>query len=135
LLLTLILVHLANAHLALEHFDEAATVLDEGFSAVERTGERWAESELHRLRGQLLQQRGAMPGQAETCLRRAFDVAREQQAKSLELRAGTALAAHLQQQRRNREARALLSEVLAGWPMDFDSADLRDARALFAHLE
>lgn len=135
LLSTLILVNLANALLALEHFDEARTVLDEGFSAVERTGERWAESELHRLRGQLLQMRGATPGEAEACLRKGLDIAREQQAKSFELRASTALAAHLQNQDRNGEAKALLSETLGEWPMDFDSVDLRDARALFARLK
>ena len=133
LLLTLILVNLASAHLALEHFDEARAVLDEGFSAVERTGERWAESELHRLRGQLLQLRGA-PGHAEASLRKSFDIARDQQAKSFELRASTALAAHWQHLDRDGEAKALLSEVLAGWPTDLDSADLRDARALFAQL-
>jgi predicted ATPase len=133
LLSTLILVNLANAHLALEHFDDAQTVLDEGLSTVERTGERWAESELHRLRGQLLQLRGAQD-QAETFLRNAFDIAHDQQTKSFELRASTALAAHWQHLDRKGEAKALLSEVLAGWPADLDGADLRDARALFAQL-
>ena len=116
LLSTLILVNLANAHLALEHVDEARAVLDEGFSAVERTGERWAESELHRLRGQLLSSAARTSEQAETCLRKALDIARSQQAKSFELRAGTALAAHWQRHGQDGKAKSLLSEVLARWP-------------------
>ena len=83
LLLTLILVNLANAHLALGHIDEARAVLDEGFSAAERNGEHWAESELHRLRGQLAQIQGSTPAEAETWLRKALAIAREQQAKVL----------------------------------------------------
>ncbi len=134
LLLTLILVNLANAHLALGHIDEARTVIDEGFSAAERNGEHWAESELYRLRGQLLQLQGSTPEQAEACLRKAIAIAREQQAKAFELRASAALARDLQHQFRKDEAKALLSAALGKWSIQCDSVDLRDARELLAKL-
>ena len=104
LLLTPILANLASAHLALDHADEALAAIDEGLACVERNGERWAESELLRLRGQLFLTRGANHAQAEACLRKALDVARGQQAKSYELRAATALASHWRQQGKNGEA-------------------------------
>ena len=126
LLLTPILAHLASAQLALERVDEALAALDEGLTCIERDGERWAEAELHRIRGQVFRMREATPAQAEACLRKALDVARGQNAKSYELRAATALASHWQQQRRTGEARALLSEAIGSWPPDLDNADLRD---------
>jgi class 3 adenylate cyclase/tetratricopeptide (TPR) repeat protein len=134
LLLTLILVNLANAQLALGHIDEARTVLDEGFSAAERNGEHWAQSELCRLRGKLLQLQGSTPGQAESCLREAIAIARAQQAKAFELRASAALALHLQQHCRKDEAKAVLSDSLGEWPTELDSVDLSDARELLATL-
>lgn len=134
LLSTLIAVHLANAHLDLGHLDAARTVLAEGFGAVERTGERWAEAELHRLRGRLLQVENATPGEVEACLRTAIDIARRQRAKSFELRAHMALASHLQNQSRKGDARASLSEAVSAWPSELDTADLRDARELLANL-
>ncbi len=134
LLLTPILAHLASAQLALERVDEALAALDDGLTCIERDGERWAEAELHRIRGQLLRMREATPAHAEACLRKALDVARGQKAKSYELRAVTALASHWQQQGRIGEARAVLSQAIGSWPPDLDSADLRDARELFATL-
>ena len=132
LLLTLILVNLADAHLALGHIDEARTVINEGFSAAERNGEHWAESELYRLRGQLLQLQGSTPEQAEACLRKAIAIAREQQAKAFELRASAALARNLQHQCRKDEAKASLSAALDKWSIQWDSVDLRDAREFLA---
>ena len=134
LLLTLILVNLANAHLGLGHIDEARAVLDEGFSAVERNGEHWAESELHRLRGQSLQLQGSPPTQAEACLRKAIAIAREQHARAFEIRACVALARNLERQLRIDEAKALLSAALVEWPAGFESMDLRDARELLVSL-
>ena len=78
--------------------------------------------------------REATSAQAEACFRKALDVARDQQAKSYELRAATALASHWQQEGRNGEARALLSQAIGWWQPDLDSADLRDARELLAKL-
>jgi adenylate cyclase len=134
LLMTLIQANLASAQLALGHVDEGLAALDEGLACIERDGERWAEAELHRVRGQLFRRREAMPAQAEACLRKALEVARGQQAKSYELRAATALASHWQEQGRTGEAKAVLSQAIGAWPPDLDSADLRDARGLYATL-
>jgi predicted ATPase len=134
LLLTLVLANLASAHIAVEQVDEGLAAVDEGFACLERSGERWAESELHRLRGQLFAMREAKPAQAEACLRKALEVARGQRAGSYELRAATMLASHWHQQDRNAEAKALLSPVIETWPRDLNTPDLRDAREVFAML-
>ena len=110
-------------------------MLDEGFSAVERTGERWAESELHRLRGQLLQLRGERRGRPKRCLRRACESHVNSRRSLLNCVPARRLQHTCSIRTGNGEAKALLSEVLGEWPMDFDSADLRDARALFAKLD
>lgn len=135
LLLTQILVNLASAHLALGHIDEARTVLDEGFDAAARNGERWAESELHRLRGELLRRQGSAPEEAEACMRQAITIAREQQAKSFELRATMALASLVQQGDRKAEGKAWLAAAIGDWPMGMDTTDLRDARTLLAKFD
>jgi class 3 adenylate cyclase/tetratricopeptide (TPR) repeat protein len=134
LLSTLILVNLAKAYLAIGCLEEAQSVLEEGFRTVERTGERWAESELHRLRGQLWHQRGSTSERVEVSFRKALEIARSQQAKSFELRAVVSLAACWQQLNKNAAAKALLLEVLGDWPKDLDSADLREARLLLARV-
>lgn len=134
LLLTLIFANLASAQLDLERVDEALAAVDAGFRLLEQNGERWAESELHRIRGELVSLREANPAQAELHFRKALDVARGQHAKSYELRAAQALAAHWRQHGRNGEAEALLSQVIGSWAANFDSADLRDARKLLANL-
>ena len=134
LLLTPILANLASAHLALDHAEEALAAIDEGLACVERYGERWAESELLRARGQLFLTREANHAQGEACLLKSLDVARGQQAKSYELRAATALASHWRQQGKIGEGKAVLSQAIESWPPNLDSADLRDARELFARL-
>jgi adenylate cyclase len=106
-------------------------------------GERYYEAELHRQRGELLLLHAAKshPAQdsseqpeAETCFQRALDVARHQQAKSLELRAAMSLARLWQRQGKRVEARALLEEIY-GWVTEgFDTADLQEAQALLEVL-
>jgi tetratricopeptide (TPR) repeat protein len=133
LLLTLIFANLASAQLDLERVDEGLAAVDAGFRFLEQNGERWAESELHRIRGELVSVREANPAQAELHFRKALDVARGQHAKSYELRAAMALAAHCRQHGKMDEAKALLSQVIGSWPGNVDSADLRDARDLLAN--
>jgi class 3 adenylate cyclase/tetratricopeptide (TPR) repeat protein len=91
LLLTLISASLASAQLDLGQFDAAIKTVDAGFRLLEQNGERWVESELHRLRGDLALIHEANPAQAELHFRKALAVARDQGAKSYELRAATAL--------------------------------------------
>ena len=110
-----------------------ATVAD-ALAAAHTTGERWAEAELYRLRGNLLLLAGAPQAEVETWLQRALDVARRQEAKSLELRAAMSLSRLWHQQGKRKEAHDLLAEVYAWFTEGFGTADLQEAKALLEEL-
>jgi len=78
--------------------------------------------------------RGEVEDLAEESFRKAIDVARRQQAKSWELRAATSLSRLLQKQGKKDEARRMLSEIYNWFTEGFDTADLKDARALLDSL-
>jgi len=102
---------------------------------VDTTGERWYAPELYRLKGDLLlQQHADNQAEAETCFQQAITVAQNQQAKSLELRAATSLARLWQQQGKRQEAHDLLAPVYHWFTEGFDTADLKDAKALLEEL-
>ena len=110
---------------------------------MEQTGERYYEAELHRQRGELLLlcaaqsqpvQTNREQDEAEACFQHALDGARQQQAKSLELRAAISLSRLWQRQGRRAEARALLTEVYDWFTEGFDTVDLQEAKALLAEL-
>ena len=82
----------------------------------------------------LLRQPGRPHAEAETCLRRALDVARRQEAKSLELRAAMSLSRLWQQQGKRAEAHELLAPVYGWFTEGFDTADLQEARTLLEEL-
>ena len=110
-------------------------MLAEALTLVDTTGERWYEAELYRLKGALLlQQSSDNQAEAETCFQQAIDIARSQQAKSLELRAATSLARLWQQQGKRQEAHDLLAPVYNWFTEGFDTADLKDAKALLDAL-
>jgi hypothetical protein len=99
----------------------------------EECGERWWEAELYRLKGlHLLACRG--PQDAQTAFQQAIGVARQQQAKSLELRAATSLARLWAEEGRRAEARALLAPVDGWFTEGFDTPDLKEAKALLEEL-
>jgi predicted ATPase len=121
------------AHLG--HPDDGLQALAEAHTLVEQQEERWWEAEVHRLRGVLLlRQTGRPPAEAEAWLQRALDVARRQEAKSLELRAAISLARLWQQQGKRQEAYDLLAPVYHWFTEGFDTADLKDAKALLEEL-
>jgi predicted ATPase len=102
---------------------------------VEQHEERYWEAEVCRLRGVvLLQQPGTSQAEAETWFQRALDVARRQEAKSLELRAAMSLARLWQQQGKRAEALELLAPVYGWFTEGFDTADLQEAKALLEEL-
>ena len=102
---------------------------------LERQEDRWFEAEIYRLRGELLvRQSNAPEVEAEAWLRRALDVARNQRAKSLELRAATSLAHLWHEQGKHSGARDLLSPVYGWFTEGFDTVDLKVANALLADL-
>ena len=135
--------------------DEGLRVLAEALATVQQTGECLWEAELQRLQGELLltkhtRQYGTrtrplepsrlavtMPSVLTTAaasFRYALNIARHQQAKSLELRAAVSLARVWQQQGQRAAAHALLAEVYSWFTEGFDTADLQDARALLDAL-
>jgi predicted ATPase len=99
------------------------------------TAMRWWEAEVYRLQGELLLQ---LPSpevpQAEACFQQALEVARRQQAKALELRAALSLSRLRQQQEQRQVARELLAPIYGWFTEGFDTADLRDAKALLEEL-
>jgi predicted ATPase len=122
---------LADVAAHLGHPEDSLQALAEAHTLVEQQEERWWEAEIHRLRGVLLlQQPGTSPVDAEAWLQRALDVARRQQAKSLELRAAMSLSRLWQQQGKQAEAHALLAPVYGWFTEGFDTADLQEAKAL-----
>jgi predicted ATPase len=102
---------------------------------MEQYEERVLEAEIYRLRGVLLlRQTLTQSEEAETWLQRALDVARRQEAKSLELRAAISLARLWQQQGKRQEAHQLLAEIYGWFTEGFDTADLQEARGLLDAL-
>jgi class 3 adenylate cyclase len=111
-------------------------LLDEALAVVEETDERYWEAELHRLRGDLylaLSEPSA-PDVAEACHLRALDIARRQNARSLELRAATSLARLWQARGRQQDARDLLTPAYLWFTEGRATPDHRDAAALLAEL-
>ncbi len=71
----------------------------------------------------------------EACFQQALDIARQQQAKSWELRAATSLARLWQSQNKRQDAYDLLAPVYEWFTEGFDTADLKEAKALLSELE
>jgi predicted ATPase len=113
--------------------EEGLTLLEEAFQIVERTGERWLEAELYRHKGQLLMRQGH-PAAAEELYRKALRIARDQEARLWELRAATSLARLWREQGRRAEAHELLAPVYGWFTEGFDTADLKEAKALLEEL-
>ena len=107
--------------------------MDDALQIVERTGARWFAAELNRHKGQLLLRRGDADA-AEELYRKALTIAREQEAKLWELRAAASLARLRRDQGRRAEARDLLAPVYGWFTEGFDTADLKEAKALLDEL-
>ena len=131
-----VLALLAEGYGILKQVEAGLDALQEGLKVMARTGERWYEAELHRLKGQLLlQQSPDNAAEAESCFRQAISIAQTQSAKSWELRASTSLARLWQSQGKRQEAHDLLAPVYGWFTEGFDTADLIDAKALLNELE
>jgi class 3 adenylate cyclase/tetratricopeptide (TPR) repeat protein len=99
-----------------------------------QTGEKEHEAEFHRLLGELLLTEKGNNDEADRAFRTAIDVAHRQSAKSWELRATTSLARLLTKQGKRDEARAMLADIYNWFTEGFDTADLKDAKALLDEL-
>jgi predicted ATPase len=149
---------LAVSYRKLGRQERGQKVLAEAFKTINKTGERWYEAELYRLKGELMLQRGTRDWglgtrssspqppsfkpqipeerlrEAEGYFHKAIDIAQKQQAKSWELRTATSLARLWQSQDKPSEARDLLAPVYNWFTEGFDTADLKDAKALLEEL-
>ena len=127
--------YLARAHAGLRQFDDAWRCIKEGMTAVKTTKERWCEAEISRIAGELALTSPEMDSaKAEAYFGRALAVAREQQAKSWELRAAMSMARLWRDQGKRDEARDLLAPVYGWFTEGFDTRDLREAKALLDEL-
>jgi predicted ATPase len=129
------LLMLAEAYGSVGQLEAGLSAVTEALATVHKTGERWWEAELHRLQGDLLLALSVEQHiEAETCLHQALDIARRQQAKSLELRAAMSLTRLWQGQGKHAEARQLLAPIYVWFTEGFDTADLREAKGLLEAL-
>jgi predicted ATPase len=151
LLSKVFLTPLAEGYGKVGQVEAGLSLMNEVLAFVDKTGVRVNEAELYRLKGELvLQSRGqglkskvenrlessvqSLESEAEECFLKAIEVARRQQAKSLELRAVMSLARLRQQQDKQKEAHNLLSEIYGWFTEGFDTKDLQEAQALLAEL-
>jgi len=129
------LVWLAEAYGAGGQPEEGLRVLAEAGTVADNVGAHWYEAERHRVKGALLLALSVdYQAEAEACFQQALDVARRQEAKSLELRAAMSLSRLWQQQSKQDEARALLAPIFGWFTEGFDTADLQEAKALLDAL-
>ena len=148
---------LAEVHIKANHLDEGQRFVAEALQLVETREEHVYDAELYRLKGELLlaqesknqkakikRQKFENPdpisqilepqSEAEGCFQKALEIARRQEAKSLELRAAMSLARLWQRQNKVDEARELLEEIYHWFTEGFDTKDLQDAAALLSEL-
>jgi predicted ATPase len=126
---------LAIIHRDLGRFDEAWRCIGEATTAIETTGERWYEAEVLRVAGEIAMMSPERDtAKAEMFFDRALAVARQQQARSWELRAATSMAKLWRDQGQQDQARDLLAPIYGWFKEGFDTLDLKDARALLDDL-
>jgi predicted ATPase len=148
---------LAEGYGKVGQVEKGLTALVEALDVVHKTGERFYEAELHRLKGELLlaqegkrqkakgkRQKSENPNpnsqirepgsEAEACFHKAIDIARQQQAKSLELRATLSLARLWRQQGKQHKAHTMLAEIYGWFTEGFDTKDLQEAKVLIEEL-
>ena len=127
--------HLAMAYADLGQLDDAWRCIDDAIEKAERSQERWCEAEVHRIAGEIaLKSPQPDTVKAKTYFERALAVARQQQAKSWELRAAMSMARLWRDQGKRDEARELLAPVYGWFTEGFDTLDLKEAKALLDDL-
>src|SRR5262249_21216336 len=142
---------LAEAYGKVGEAEQGLAALVDALAQVEQTGERWCEAELYRLKGELTLKQSSVQGlessvtnphpsipaaqtEAEACFLKAIEIARHQQAKSLELRAAVSLTRLWKRQDKKEEAHELLAYVYGWFTEGFDPKDLQEAKALLDEL-
>ena len=125
----------AHAYLQLGQFEDGLETLAEADRVETRSEDRAWHADIQRLEADLLVARSPRDaGQAESCLHRALEIARDQQAKSLELRAAMSLTRLWQGTDRANEAREILEPLYSWFTEGLDTPDLKDAKSLLAEM-
>jgi predicted ATPase len=126
---------LARAYAELSRYHDAWRYIGEAMTAVETTKESWCEAEVHRTAGEIsLMSPDPDTAKAQAYFERALAIARQQQAKSWELRAAMSLARLRRDQSKPQQARELLAPVYGWFTEGFDTRDLKEAKALLEQL-
>jgi DNA-binding SARP family transcriptional activator/predicted ATPase len=128
-----VLCTLAQAQAEAGRPEEGLTTLAEALAWLEETDERHWETEVRRAQGELLLMQGD-EAEAEASFHKAIEVARRQNAKSWELRATTSLCRLWQRQGKRVQARLILAQIYNWFTEGFDTADLKEAKALLEEL-
>lgn len=124
---------LAEVLAALGQMREPLRLLEEALALVEQTGERLFEAELYRLRGEVVRSAGGH-SEAEASFQKALDIARRQEANSLELRASMSLARLFRDQGQPKQGLDPLRDAFAHFSEGWQTPDLRESRELLAEL-
>ena len=123
------------AYAELGQLDDARRSIDDAIDKVERSKEKWCEAEVHRIAGEMIKSPQAeAAAKAEAYFERALAVARQQQAKSWELRAAMSMARLWRDQGKRDEARDLLAPVYGWFTEGFDTLDLKEVKGLLDGL-
>ena len=131
----LYLTYLTRAYADVGQFDDAWRCIGEAMTTVQTTKERWCEAEVNRVAGEIaLMSPEPDAAKAEAYFERALAIARQQQAKSLELRASMSLARLWRDQGKVQQARELLTPVYGWFTEGFDTRDLKEAKTLLEEL-
>ena len=127
--------YLSNAHAQLGQFDDAWRCIGEVMTAMETSKEKWYEAEVHRIAGEIaLLSRQPNAAKSEAYFERALIVARNQQAKSLELRAAMSMARLWRDQGKRQQSHDLLTPAYGWFTEGFDTLDLKEAKSLLEQL-
>jgi predicted ATPase len=127
--------YLAIAHAELGQFDDAWRCAGDAMTVMETSKERWFEAEVYRTAGEIaLRQPDADAQKAENYFEHALAVARQQEAKSWELRAAMSLARLWRDQGRRQQAHELLAPIYGWFTEGFDTLDLKEAKTLLDEL-
>jgi predicted ATPase len=126
----------ARAYLDAGKFDAARQSIQGAMAAIQSTGESWVEAEANRVAGEIAAMSPAQDAlQAEGHFQTALQIARQQQAKSWEVRAAMSMARLWRDQGKVSEARELLAPLYGWFTEGFDTRDLKEAKAFLEELE
>jgi predicted ATPase len=124
----------ADVHCKTGQVNEGLIVLSKAFEKAHESGEHFFYAELYRINGELLLMQGVAEPKGEKCFHQALEVARNQKAKSLELRVTMSLSRLWQKQGKNEDARVLLEGIYNWFTEGFETADLKEAKVLLEAL-